>query len=732
VSSNAPEGYGSPLSASDYACLERSYITREVADSALLRRLTSEEGKQIVGRRDREDYAGILFPFIWPGEQRASNHRIRRDSPPFQITRGQRKERDKYLSPPGYGNSLYFHPCTPAGVLSDPTTAFVFTEGEKRALALLRFSYEGDSDSSDAGPAFVPVGLNGVWGWRGKVGTTTNAQGKRVPEKGTISDFSRIEWTGRRVYILFDSNVHTDSMVAAARNGLAQELADRGADVYLIDLPVEDGINGIDDFLGKHGPGPALGLFRSARLFDPKEKLAALHYTDHGNEQAFELIHGSDFLFNRTSKQWLRWDGNIWVNDLTGNVDRAMLDVAAERLAATAKVQDDAREFARTGDIRKNRKNAISAALKLQNVRGRRAALESATSNPTFARRAEDFDQDDYLLGCGNGIIDLRTQEFRPGRREDMLSQRTSVYWAPDAQCPVWLKFLAEVFPDRPALVKFIQIAIGYSLTSLTREEVFFILYGRGRNGKGTFLGTLLAVLGDYACNTEFSTLIVDRDGGKAPRNDIAALAGKRFVAAQESREGAHLDESLIKTLTGGDAITARFLHKEFFTFRPTWKIWLATNHRPKIKGIDQGIWSRPKLIPLTVTFEGREDRGLKSALLQPSELSGILRWAVDGCGKYLTDGICYPEEVVEATSQYKTESDLVGRFLQEQCTTGDGFEVRGRPLYQAFSKWAEQVGEEGMTETAFGLRMKEKPFEKKSSERGNAYVGLRLKDARE
>ena len=142
----------------------------------------------------------------------------------------------------------------------------------------------------------------------------------------------------------------------------------------------------------------------------------------------------------------------------------------------------------------------------------------------------------------------------------------------------------------------------------------------------------LSAVLGDYAANTEFSTLIADRDRGKGPRNDIASIAGRRFVTAQESCEGAQFDESLIKALTGGDLITARFLHKEFFTFRPTWKIWLASNHKPEIRGTDDGIWSRPNLIPFTVSFEGREDRGLKAALLTPQELSGILRWAVEGC----------------------------------------------------------------------------------------------------
>jgi putative DNA primase/helicase len=507
------------------------------------------------------------------------------------------------------------------------------------------------------------------------------------------------------VYIWFDTNVHTDPMVASARNILAQALGSMEAEVYLVDLPVEDGINGIDDFLAKHGPGPALVLFRSARRFDPKEELVSLHHTDHGNEKAFELLYGPDYLYNWTSGQWLRWNGTIWEVDTKGMVDRAMLDVAAERLAATVRAQS---QFGSD----KDRKRAAAAALKLQNVRSRQTALESATTNPAFARRTEEFDQDDLLFACGNGIIDLRTQEFRPGRREDMVTQSTSVYWLPEATSHRWLRFMADVFPDRPEMVTFLKRAVGYSLTGLTKEEVFFILHGRKRNGKGTFLGTLLAALGNYGCNTEFSTLIADRDRGKAPRNDIAALAGKRFVASQESREGAKLDESLIKTLTGGDLITARFLHKEFFTFRPTWKIWLATNHRPEIKGTDLGIWSRPKLIPFTVSFAGREDRGLKEELLQPAAQSGILRWAVEGCRDYLRDGMRYPDEVVEATNQYRTESDLVGRFLDEQCESGEFFQVKGRQLYQAFSMWAEQVGEESMSETAFGLRMKDKPLE--------------------
>ena len=705
---------------------ERSWITRQIADTAGLRRVTSEQGKEVVGRRDREDYAGILFPYVWPGTTLACAHRIRRDNPPYTIRAGSRVEDGKYLSAPGYGNKLYFHPLTPAASLLNPTIPIVLFEGEKKTLAGFRFSYEAVSET-DA-PIFVSVGISGVWGWRDGRQKAANPTGKRVSVSAPIRDLARITWVDRKAYILFDSNVQTNPKVAAARVGLARELAGRGAEVWFVDLPVEDGVNGIDDYLARHGTRPALKLLEAARLFDPQEQLAKLQYTDHGNEQAFEALFGDDFLYNWTAKQWVRWNGILWVEDLVGSADRAMIEVAHARLQATSLVTENATgfEFA-AGSAEERRKRAIAGALRLQNIKGRHAALESAQTNPRFARREEDFDQDDYLFGCGNGVLDLRTAAFRPGRREDMLTQSTQVYWVPGATCETWLGFLQGVFPGRPDMIAFIKRAVGYSLLGLTREEVFFILYGVGRNGKGTFLRVLLALLGGYAVNAEFSTLVADRDRAKGPRNDIAALAGKRLVTAQESRDGAQFDESLIKTLTGGDLITARFLHREFFTFRPTWKIWLATNHKPEIKGTDTGIWSRPRLVPFTVSFEGREDRGLKDALLAPKELSGVLRWAIEGCREYLAEemgGLQYPEEVLKATADYRSESDLVGQFLAECCRTGQG-EVKARALYQSFSKWAE--GTAGLTETAFGRRMTDRGLTRVRTDYGNKYTGLAL-----
>jgi putative DNA primase/helicase len=552
----------------------------------------------------------------------------------------------------------------------------------------------------------------------GKTGIGTGPNGQREQQKGPIPDLSLLVWDGRRVYIIYDTNVVSNFSVAAARNELAKELAGRGADIYFVDIPPEDGINGIDDFLAKHGPGPALHLFREARRFVPEAELVRFLCTDLGNEQAFELLYGNDFLYNFTAKQWNCWTGVIWQPDEIGAADRAMVDVACKRL------RDVGLMPVTTEAEKKNKKQAVRGAIRLQSVGARQAALLSATTNPRFARRSEDFNTQPLLFACANGVLELDTGRFRTGLRSDMLTLATPVYWVPEARSERWLRFLNDIFPDRPEMVTFIKRAVGYSLTALTREEVFFILHGRsGRNGKGTFLRTLSAVLGTYATNTAFSTLIADRDHAKGPRNDIAALAGKRFVSAQESNEGVRFDEALIKSLTGGDLITARFLHQEFRTFAPTWKIWLSTNNPPEIRGTDGGIWSRPKLIPFTVSFKGREDRSLKDTLLDPNELSGILCWAAEGAREYLECGLEYPDEVVKATEDYKAESNMVARFVQECCVCADGLRAKARPLYQEFSRWAEGSG--GMSETAFGRRLTDMGFQKTHTGRGTVYVGI-------
>ncbi len=393
--------YGGKLLPEDYVVFTDCYCTPEIVDRASIRRVSSDEGREIVGRHDSGDYAGIFFPYQWPGTRECYAHRLRLDNPPYQIKAGVRVPKGKYLSAPGRGNALYFHPDTPASSLTDSGLPIVILEGEKKTLAAFRFAYEVAGETSDT-PHSLAIGLSGVYGFRDKRQKAEDSRGRRISISAPIPQLDLINWQDRKVYILFDANVTTNTSVAFARSELALELSSRGAQVWLVDLPVEDGINGFDDYLARHGSGPALRLFDAARLFDPKERLAKLPSTDYGNELAFEILHGADFLYNRNTEQWLRWSGIIYAPDVMGAADRAMLDVAAERLNATSTIEEKTPE-----ETESKRKRYIAGALKLQNVQGRIAALKSATSNPRFAKLAGDFDQHDLLLACGNGVLVL-------------------------------------------------------------------------------------------------------------------------------------------------------------------------------------------------------------------------------------------------------------------------------------------------------------------------------------
>jgi hypothetical protein len=255
---------GNPLSEADFAVLEAIGIPRGLAQQALLRRVSSLQGREIVGRNGSGDYAGVVFPYCWPGETNPHEYRLRRDKPELTAdSKGNLKERNKYLSPPGRGNRLYFVPGTSAEWLGDASMPIVITEGEKKTLALYGLSWHALSDSLDR-PRFLPVGIPGVWNWCGSVGKAPGPDGDRRDVKGPIPDLARLVWNGRRVYIVFDTNVRTNGAVRAARDQLARELRGRGATIRYLDIPDLPGVNGIDDLVGVWGPDRSLALFETA------------------------------------------------------------------------------------------------------------------------------------------------------------------------------------------------------------------------------------------------------------------------------------------------------------------------------------------------------------------------------------------------------------------------------------------------------------------------------------
>jgi Domain of unknown function (DUF3854) len=231
--------WGGALTASDYSMLEKSWIDRDLADQVLLRRVTSSEGAFIVGRRDNNSYGGIIFPYIWPGENHVRECWLRRDTPEIQYdSKGRPKEKNKYLGPPGRGNLLYFVPGTQKDLLHDIRVPVAITEGAKKTISLHRLSWHAIKNGDT--PRFLPIGLAGVWNWRGTIGKAPAPNGSRRDVKGVIPDLERVSWAGRKVYVVYDSNVSTNPSVNAARQGLTSELRQRGSSVLWVTLPATD------------------------------------------------------------------------------------------------------------------------------------------------------------------------------------------------------------------------------------------------------------------------------------------------------------------------------------------------------------------------------------------------------------------------------------------------------------------------------------------------------------
>jgi putative DNA primase/helicase len=252
-----------------------------------------------------------------------------------------------------------------------------------------------------------------------------------------------------------------------------------------------------------------------------------------------------------------------------------------------------------------------------------------------------------------------------------------------------------------------------------------FILFGTGANGKSTFLNTIMNLLGDYASATHTQTFM--KKSGDQMTNDLARLRGVRFVTTTETEQGRRLSEPLIKQITGNDRITARFLYGEFFNYVPTFKIWMATNHKPVIKGTDHGIWRRIKLIPfLTRIEEENQDKHLEQKLMQ--EGSGILNWLLEGARRWSKEGLRPPRIVINATAEYRAEMDVIGDFIRERCEQKPGVCIKARELFKCYQGWCDENNERACSERFFGLRLKEVGIEQKRLGDGRYWQGICLR----
>jgi putative DNA primase/helicase len=424
--------------------------------------------------------------------------------------------------------------------------------------------------------------------------------------------------------------------------------------------------------------------------------------------------HGKDIRYIQAWKKWLVWNGRQWVSDdgcLIHERGLKMIHGIYDELLTTRDYRDQM-------EIEKY-------AMQAEAVRRRKAFIEAASWIPDLNLHTGDVDKDPWLFNVKNGTVDLRAGEFREQRREDFITKMANVDFDENAECPTWRQFIREIMGCNASLVYFLQCAAGMVLTGDTSEQTMFILFGSGANGKSTFLNTLMKVLGDYSIATPTETFM--KKTGEQISNDIARLRGMRLVTTTEAEQGKRLSEPLIKQITGNDALTARFLYGEFFDFVPTFKVFMATNHKPMIKGTDYGIWRRIKLIPfLTTITPDRQDKHLEEKLL--AERSGILNWLIEGAREWQAKGLIAPKEVSLATEEYRSEMDVLGNFIKECCVQLPGVQIRVRELFKAYQDWCEDNNEKAFSERYFSLRLKELGVERTRTSEARFWKGIALK----
>jgi P4 family phage/plasmid primase-like protien len=442
--------------------------------------------------------------------------------------------------------------------------------------------------------------------------------------------------------------------------------------------------------------------------------------TDAGNAERLIAQHGDSIRYCATFNSWYLWNGKVWVRDDAGRMLIIATDVARSihREAAEAQTADRSRALSRFAIIS-------------ESLHARKAMIDSAA--PHIPILPGEFDAHPELFNCRNGTLELETMNFREHRKDEMLTKKAAVDYDPKAKCPQWLAHLDLIFKGDIDYISGFQSMCGYTLLGTNPQQIMFILYGRGRNGKSKTIEVLARIFADYAVNIAADSLMAKRF--ENARSDLARLAGARLATAAEGAEGARMDEAIIKQITGEYVITVRKLYENEFEFTPVAKIWMTTNHEPVIPGTDDGIWRRIWMVPFSVQIpEEKCDTDIAAKLL--AESSGILNWCLFGLSRYYANGnrLVQPRKVSQATANLRTVSDTVGLFLATECTFEVGAWLSRSEFREMFEKWCS---EEGIHRAPTGRRISMALKERGVNEGGRSgndrrWSGIRWKNLNE
>ncbi|MCU4879350.1 phage/plasmid primase, P4 family [Bacillus cereus] len=443
------------------------------------------------------------------------------------------------------------------------------------------------------------------------------------------------------------------------------------------------------------------------------------HLTELGNAERIAYYHGENVRYCN-ELEWLIWNGKHWHEDSKRQIE-AITAKTLRAIYGEAKATEDKYQSKLLHDWAKKCERRSIRINSILDVR------------PMVSVKKKELDSHSFLFNCDNGVIDLKTGELLPHDRDLLLTKISPIKYDRNAECSNWKAFLESIFKT-PAgeadyeLINYLQKAIGYSLTGVTKEQVMFFLFGNGRNGKSTFINIIQDLLGDYGRQTNSDTFLKKRNDSGI-NNDVARLDGARFVSAVESEEGQQLSEALVKQITGGEKMSARFLRQEYFEFTPEFKVFFTTNHKPIVKGSDEGIWRRIMLIPFTVTIpKDKIDYDLPDKLAK--EMPGVLRWAVEGCMKWQSEGLRAPEAVKAATAEYREDMDILGPFIDENCAVYSTARVEAKLLYENYTKWCYQNNEMDLKNRAFYRQLEIRGFKKEKGSKNKTFIhGMTLNE---
>jgi putative DNA primase/helicase len=521
---------------------------------------------------------------------------------------------------------------------------------------------------------------------------------------------------------------------------LAEGLAEHGIDVYTLAIP--NAGDDLTDWRARDPAGFAATLHRAVKSATPVKMHAEAEAAtvsaelseatgadvvsrDQGAEAArviaglIERYGESDAMNAHALVAWTDgrikfapglgfyvWDGRVWQRDGSGTLVRQEIHRMGAALTLAGKL-DQAKPFLMTTRID--------------------ALMTELRSVPSVYVEAAKFDAAPDLLSFRNGTVELRTGKLRPHDKRDMMTYALDINYRADAKAPRWESFMGEIFPDMPEMVPYMQRMLGYGISGYTDEQCFCVLWGKGANGKSVLTDTLTAVFRTISTTTPFATF-EDKASGGIP-NDLAALRGSRLVMASEGESGRPMSEAVLKRVTGKDEIAARFLRQEFFTFRPTFLLMLATNHKPKFRGQDDGLWRRVKMIPFKRFFAPSErDHNLDRKLL--AEAEGIAAWCVRGAVSWFANGLQDPEYISAATDEYKATSDTLAGFFPGVLEADDSARINGADAYNAYREWCEAEGlqsKEVWSRKLFYSAMEERGIQRVRVAKGMALVGVRV-----